>query len=74
MKLMERDWTIHMYHRFHNASGSANAVAKRGNQAQDLLKIYDACPAFVYVPFVWDIENLETCRICPLKVIMPVNV
>ena len=74
MNFMEHDWTVQMYHVFRKANGCANALAKRGNQQQDLLKIYDACPTFVYVLFVWDMENLETSKICPLKVIMPVNV
>ena len=31
-------------------------------------------PAFVYAPFVWDMEKLGTSRLCPLKVVMPVVV
>ena len=65
--LMERDWTVQVCHIFHKANGSSDALAKRGNQQHCLLEIYDTCSAFVYTPFVWDMENLETNRLCPLR-------
>ena len=70
--LMEHDWTIQVCHIFYEANGWADALGKRGNQQQYFLEIYDTCLAFVYVPFVWDMENLGTTRMCPLKVVMPV--
>ena len=63
-----------MCHIFYEANGWADALAKRGNQQKCLLKIYDTCPTFVYAPFVWDMENLGTSRMYPLKVVMPVVV
>ena len=54
--LMEHDWTIHMCHIFREANGRVDALAKRGNQQQCLLEIYDTCPAFVYAGYgkPWD--------------------
>ena len=53
---MEHDWTIHMCHIFREANGRVDALAKRGNQQQCLLEIYDTCPAFVYAGYgkPWD--------------------
>ena len=65
--LMER-------HIFREANGYADALAKRGNQQQYFLEIYDTCPTFVYIPFVWDMENLGTSRLCPLRLELPVVV
>ena len=64
---MERGWTVQVCHIFCEANGYMNALAKRENQQQCLLEIYDICPTFVYVPFVLDIENLGTSRLCPLR-------
>ena len=46
--LMERDWTVQVYHIFHEANGCADALEKRGH----LLEVYGTCPSFVYAPFV----------------------
>ena len=51
-----------------------DALAKRGRQQQRILEVYDACPSFVYIAFVWDMQNLGTCRLCPLEVVEPVVV
>ena len=61
-------------HIFHEANGCADALAKRGNQQQCLLEICNTCPDFVYEPFVWDMKNLGTSRLCPLRLEMPVVV
>ena len=50
--LMERDWTIQVYHIFLEANGCADALAKRGNKQLYLLETYDTCLAFVYMAFV----------------------
>ena len=65
--LMECSWTIQVWHIFYEANGCTDTLAKRRNQQQCFLKIYDIYSAFVYVPFVWDMENLRTSRLCPLK-------
>ena len=72
--LMERDWTVQAYHIFRKANGCADALEKRGRQQQCLLEVYDTCPSFVYAPSLQDMENLETNRLCPLKVLVPIFV
>ena len=70
--LEEHGWIVQVRHSFCEANGYADALAKRGNQQQCFLEIYCTCPAFVYVPFVWDMENLGTSRLCPLRLELPV--
>ena len=71
---MELDWTIHVCHIFREANGCVDALAKKEHQQQCLSELYDTCLSFVYAPFVWDMENLGTSKMCPLKVVMPVVV
>ena len=72
--LMECGWTVQVCHIFREANGCVDALGRRGNQQQCLLEIYDTCPDFVYVPFVWGMENLGTSRLCPLRLELPVVV
>jgi len=63
-----------MCHIFREANGCVDTLAKRGHQQQYLLEVYDTGPSFVYAHFVWDMKNLGTSRMCPLKVLMLVVV
>ena len=45
--------------------------AKRGNQQQCILETYDTCPTFEYAALVWDMEHLETSRMCSVIAVMP---
>ena len=67
---MERDKNVQVYHIFREANDCMDALTKRGNQQQCILKNYDTCPSFVYVTFVWDMEHLGTTILCPIKAIM----
>ena len=50
---MARNWTVQVHHIFREANGYADALAKRDHQQQDLLIIYDTCPSFVYIPYIY---------------------
>ena len=64
---MEHNWTIQVCRIFHEANGRVDALAKKGNQQQCILEIYDTCPAFVYASFVRDMENLGTSKLFPFR-------
>ena len=60
--LVARDWTVALHHTYHEASGVADRLAKRGREQSNQLEIYAQCSSFVSCNCMWNLWKKCTPR------------